>query len=507
MNHAPTAAADDAGRRARWEWPALLALALFAAAAAWFGTPWGLGLSPDSVAYLSGARDLAQHGDLAKLPAHWPPGYPLLLAAAAKVCADITLGARLLHAVLFALNALLLAALARHATRHAALACVLTFLLLLQPPLLQPHLVLWSEPAFLALVFADLLLLLHWAHQPPTAARVAALGAVAGLALLQRYAGAYLIALNVLAWLLSYAPGEWWRRLRAAAACALVAGLPLLAWLGWRSTHAGAAEVRTLAWHPAGLSALRAMGTTLAGWFGLPATAAWPALAALLGLCAYAWWRRPPLATRHRLARLLSLGAVCYLGILWLSASLFDANIPFDSRVLLPLLPTAALLMVGAARPVIERPASLLPAVGVVAALALAAGDGVRLWLTSRHDGLGLASRPLQQMPVLRVLAGFPRTWHVASNGPELFVVHLDRRAQMLPYGLDLKTQRHNPDFGRQMDAMAASADAIVLFRVMDFRHYLPPPEMVDRLPGFRRSYDAADATIWLRQPPGGEAQ
>ena len=59
---------------------ALLALAGVGALAVLYTTLHGPGLSSDSVAYLRGARLLAEGGGLADLAGHFPPGYSMLWA-------------------------------------------------------------------------------------------------------------------------------------------------------------------------------------------------------------------------------------------------------------------------------------------------------------------------------------------------------------------------------------------------------------------------------------------
>jgi hypothetical protein len=483
------------GRRRGIAAGATALLAAAAALAVWCGTPHHLGLSPDSVAYLRAAEQWLATGAAPRGTAQWPPGYPLLLAGGTATGLAPLQAARLLHALLLALNVVLFALLARRVAPMAWAALLLAALVALQPVWLRPHLVLWSEPAFLALMLADLLLL-QALQQRVTAGRLAALAGVAAAALLLRYAGGFLLVLNatVLAWWLPRQQAG--RRWGIALAASVVSALPLAAWLAWRQL-AGASAPRQLAWHPPDAGALRALGATVAVWFQAPAAWWWAGLALLCAALAAGWRAR---AQPGSPARLLAAALIAYLAFLTLSLTGFDANMPLDDRLLLPVFTLLVLLLLAGAnhaRHPAARAAWLLPLV----LLLPGAADGTRLWLASRHDGIGLASRQMQQMPVLPRLARFAPAWRIYTNAPELFTVHLRREATMLPRGIEPRNRGRNPDFGAQMDLMVARADAIVWFQAMQFRTYLPPPEVIDRLPGFRRSYQDADAVVWTRTP------
>lgn len=471
-----------------------LLLALLAAAASWLATPWGLGLSPDSVAYLGGARRVLESGELASLSSHWPPGLPLLLAAAGKIF-GLADGARLLQALFFALNAWWLARWSNRAVPHPAAAAVLAAGLSLQPVLLQPHLVLWTEPAFLFFVLADLWWLERACSRSPTRRDVAMLAALGAGALSMRYAGAWLVALNAVALVALAPPGERRRRLPPALAASLLGVLPLLAWLGWLDAHGAPAATRALDWHPLGTARFGEAGRTIAGWFSLPALAGPACLMSALLLLALAFRGD----RRHRWRLLLALASLAYLSFLALSISLFDAYTPLDDRLLLPLFPLLAWLFASALP---RHP--WLPLLLLGLALALGAASGVQLWQQSRADGIGLSSRAWRTMAVWPVLAALPSGTPILSNGPELVEIHLGRHAQPLPRGTDPVTRRSNPRIGVEMEALAAHAGAIVHFEAMRFRTYYPPPAVIDRLPGFRRVYRGADAVVWLRQAPAG---
>jgi hypothetical protein len=359
---------------------------------------------------------------------------------------------------------------------------------------LRPHLVLWSEPAFLALVLLDVALL-HALAARATAGRLALLAAVAAAALLLRYAGGFLLLLNAFALTLWTMRGSRpSRRLWIATAVTAASASPLAAWLLWRHLS-GSAAARSLAWHPPDFGAFSGVGATIAGWYPLPATA-WPLGLALLAL-AFAAVR---FAEAGSPARWLAAAIGAYLVFLAGSLFLFDANMPLDDRLLLPVFVLVVLLLFAAACQARRTAARLLFALPLLALVA-GLGGGVRLWSASRHEGIGLASRQMRELPVLAHLASLPPQWRIVTNGPELFTINFARDASMLPRGVEPRTRRANPRFVEQMDRVGTQADVIVWFQPMQFRSYLPPPDVIDQLEGFRRVYSAPDAVVWTRAP------
>ena len=94
----------------------LALVAVGAAAALAVATPHGLGVSTDSVAYLSAASSLLHRGTLLVTDeagglihfTRFPPAYPAALAASAVLAGDPVRGARVLGVLLFAVNVFLM---------------------------------------------------------------------------------------------------------------------------------------------------------------------------------------------------------------------------------------------------------------------------------------------------------------------------------------------------------------------------------------------------------------
>src|SRR5262245_56186168 len=102
---------------------ASISIALLATAAALlaaFATPFGVGISPDSVNYFSLARSFSEGRRFSVVDArgiyvpnsHFPPGYPTLLATFAFITGSVISAGRLLTIFSSAMNVFLTAVLA-----------------------------------------------------------------------------------------------------------------------------------------------------------------------------------------------------------------------------------------------------------------------------------------------------------------------------------------------------------------------------------------------------------
>lgn len=229
---------------------------------------YGAGVTPDSVAYLSAAKNFAAGSGFMRFDGveyvHWPPLFPFLLSIRADSVLDAATTARWINVVAFgglvAIVALWLRALL--ATRW--LAILGTAIVAFGYPLIWVTTHVWSEPLFL------LLSILTWralerARAPGAGAYKVVASVLAALAVLTRYAGLFLVISCALALLVS--PGPFLRRRLPAVVMFLgIASIPTLLWLS-RNVHVDetvAGERATSVIGPDSL--IRTMAGTLTRW-------------------------------------------------------------------------------------------------------------------------------------------------------------------------------------------------------------------------------------------------
>lgn len=501
---------------------------LFGSLLIFFSTPWGLGLSPDSIHYVQASKGLAEHGDFMVLPSHWPPLYPVLLAVSHALVGESVLGSRLLHALLFALNSILLVLLFSDPEKKKILFLIFPFLIVLQPDFLAVHLYLWSEPIFIVLVLTNLLILKKIASQEEVSSKYFLfLALIAGLATMARYAGLFLVLVNIISILIfvrlpdsrnshswAYFPEHWnlpdWissdavRKIWVSFVVSLLSLFPMVLWSLFNVLRKSKAANRDIVWHMPGQQHLAQANTTLADWFHVPQNFGW--LVILLLVISLIWafsygtksWRSEELKSRL----LIPLSGICivvYIFFLLASISLVDYHTPLDGRILAPILPVVIVLIAQFFRAFSVKLVSLLLLMVIMSLLALNVSKSIELIVMSKKNGMGFANRNIQEMQIIDAVTKLPPKCKVFTNGPELFSLYLSQSSTMFPQKVHPGTQLNNEHYTAQMEEMRRIAEALVYFTGMKYRYYLPDILDLNGHDGFHLVYSQTDGAIWVR--------
>lgn len=491
-----------------------LVFAICLAAIVIIGTPWGLGLNPDSVSYKLSARALVDRGDIMHLPSNWPPLYPILLALAQLLANDLDLGARLLQGLFIGVNIVLIAMLLKRTDQPHVSIVTLLILIPLQPDFMNVHLWLCSEPAFLILALLNLLILETTFRRGNSRSLLLSLGLVAGMAITVRYAGMFLLAVNVVALVfLDRNERSIVARIRDAVSVSAVAVIPISIWALFnvmRSENATSSSVawhplgesRSLAWHPLDEQHIRQAIATIGEWFHLSAKPGILAVVLISGTAIWALRTTKSISGNapQILPRLLSIYCFAYAAFLVLSISVADFHTPLDKRILFPLLPVIPMLLVCAAKEMTKYPfLQLMVTAAVVLGFALNVPESYSLWRESRVNGNGFASKKVQAMPIITRLKQLPEHLRISTNGPEYFLLYLKRGASFLPKRLDPNSQKFNPNYIAELQQLPVKADAIVYFSEITWRYYLPERNELAQVEGFEQVYDQTDGAILIR--------
>ena len=412
------------------------------AAVLWITRPPGPGLDPDAMPYLGAAESFVSHGTL-RIPSadwdhpggttalgHFPPGFPLAIAAPAALGVSPVQAARVVEAVAAALTVGLAVWLVAFVAGPIAGALAGTSLLV-TPALALDHLRVLSEPLFLFLLVASLALMLRRPDRPLV------YGIVAALAGLVRYAGAAVGGAAAL-WAVS-PPGTPRQRLGRAA---LAVAPTLLVQAAWTlRTRAESGSLRELGIRGHVGATLREGLETLEGW--LAPSVAHAGFRILLAplvavLAAVALW----LGTRRDrpLFTLLGIVALCYGGLVLASRLFADRGIPLDERLLSPLFVLAS-LGVSAAVGLVWREAR--PALWSAGALVFVVWLGASAWRTAemvrdaRDGGWGYAGEEWQASALVQWLRTDGARRPVFSNSPPDVWFANGRNSWKLPQTLE----------------------------------------------------------------------
>jgi hypothetical protein len=499
-------------------------LVVTAAAAVLVTTKWGIGISPDSVSYIAGARSLVDGAGFsirgtAQTPiTHFPPFYSLLLAGVGKLGIDPIVVARWLGALVFACNLAVLGRLLTDLNRNRRSAVDLGVvlgmsLMLSSTTMLEIHSMAWSEPVFVLLGLIGLIFLAQWLEEERLP--LLALGAVAvGLALVTRYAGVAYLGTGLLG-ILFLDQRSWIRRLSSAALFGLIAVLPIGAWIVRNLALAETATNRVIYLHVPNVTLAWEALATLSAWFLLPS--ALPTIMRGLILLAvtigvgflYIIPRRarskgiqtPQLPST---LRLFLIFIPVYVATLVVSNSVLRAYTPMEGRILSPLFVPSLVLIFYVCRQFLwanpHRRFLRWSFVGVgliIAALSL--GRAVAFVQRGHVDGLGFNSRLWHQSETLAELKTLPETRFVYSNAPEAIYIHLRRNAGKLPRRVESGTQLVNPNYAAELSAiqhdMIERGAAIVLFD-LSWRNQPLDAELI-ALPAIQLLFEANDGQVY----------
>lgn len=442
-------------------------------------TARGIGLSPDSMQYLAASESAVRGDGLVTIAwegeptplTHFPPAYPLLLAAAARGGWSVTEFARWFNVALFALTIVLASVITRRVAPESSWAVPLAALTFaMAHDLVVAHSMAWTEPLYLTLTLAGVLAL-GSAIKQRSLAWLAIAAAVAGLAALVRYVGVANVGLVALAALF------WWpaplrQRVRAASIGAIIAASPLLTVLAI-SSGSGDAPVanRQLLWHPLGATDLW-MGAAVVGKWVSPLsdanyiTAAW--LAALLGLVAFVVAARaraqtslaePRLAERP-LVRMLALYAAMYLTVLVATMTFADAQTLFDPRLLVPMLAVAIIIgVVWLSRSSALGSRVRLATWSILALVVLAELSRLLPWMLAANvHGLALRRLDPSDRAVVAATQGLTQSARIYSNRPYFLRAQTKRAVAGIPRERDPNTLLPNARLVQQVRAICDSA-------------------------------------------------
>jgi hypothetical protein len=471
-----------------------------------YSSPWGLGLSPDSVVYIGAARSLwAGHGF--SMPAesalfspitHYPPLYSLLLAITGVLAVDPLDGAIWLNVAAFTINIYLSGFLLFAALGSWHLALLGSLFTLTAFPLVQAHTMAWSEALFIMLELLSLLLLLQYLEKPQKQILLIA-STVAGLSLLCRYVGFALIASGLTA-ILFLGPRERRDKLTDALVFAGIAFLPAAVW-GGRNWHlSGNAFNRTVSFHPTGLDRILDLPAVVGDWFssfGDPSfnarTLLWLGLMMIgfvLSFCYVRQTRSIDLRRADAVIVMMVIVLASYMAILSLSLTFLDAQIPVDSRTLSPIYVPSIILLIVLSTRLVLVPASRLHAgllVSTCLALLLAAQlQSSANWLRfSYQNGIGYAARAWRESQTLNRLKRMPATV-LFSNAPDVLYTLLNKRAVMVPRKTHADTNLPNRQYLTQVAELRRwlkeDRGLLVYFYAVDWRWYLPAAAELERI-------------------------
>ncbi|HXI03052.1 MAG TPA: phospholipid carrier-dependent glycosyltransferase [Candidatus Saccharimonadales bacterium] len=495
--------ADDTPTLAGWRLTCL-ALGLASALLVAFATTHGVGVSPNSVSYLTAARNLAAGDGLKTLNPDgsvvpltmWAPLLPMVLALLAKFGIDPLDSARWLGALLSACNVFLVGLLTWRLGRSALRAVAASWIFLFSLENLEHHTFVLSEPIFL---FLSLLGIHFLSKQEDEGGRLPLIlsAAAFGLAALTRHAGLSFLGGGLAAlWFIGTRDRR--RFLRDATIFGVVAGAPVAAWLVRNRLVGHSAVGRPLVLQLDIVPRILKGADTIAGWILPLSIPKWLNLVAALVVTAAAaavwiygdrWSGAAPRSVPIRIRRILQCLIVAYIALLG-AVTLMDAWIPMSRRVLTPLFTLLLVLGLGSL-PRRERWTFGGRAVRAALLLVLALGcafyavRGLR-WIREAHaEGLGYESVAWKHSGLMERIRTLPEETPIYTNAVEA-VYHLTGRiSTRVPARINRFSRIPNAEYDQEMAALEESLRdhhaVIVFLNGLEDRIYLPDRDELTR--------------------------
>jgi len=445
-------------------------------------TPNGLGLSDDSIAYIAGARSMAEGNGYREAwlasnqpVTHFPPAFSSVLAFFGLFGADPLRAARWVNALLFGLNAALLGILGWRMTPSLTAGVVLAALFVTSGEMFSVHAVAMSEPLFILLSLLAFWMFDLYFERHHHWLWMIACGTFVGMAYLTRYAGLALAVTFVAALLILHTS---WRKRLSSIGIFLASVLPWA--LGWSIRNrlvAGNATNRAFAWHPLTseniepglrvfsdfLIPIEPLRRVVFRQPGMIEALIILVLGGVLVWVVVTAWRylskpqqeRTGKEAREVLSFTTGLFIFAYLASIVASMLMFDAATKFKLRILSPVLVSLLILMVVFGIWLRSRRRDVV----VVLTLLILTVSSYKLYGTFNtwaKSELGYASFQWYDSKAMEYLSALPEDVMIYTNEPGAVYLYTSRGCYVLPDRFDSATAIERSNFEKGVAVMQA---------------------------------------------------
>ena len=423
--------------------------------------PYGAGISPDSVAYISAARELCVGDGYTTFDREplvsWPPAFPTVIAAFSLFGVDAPAGARYLNAIVFGLIVLAGSYLLNALIEDKRLVALGVVLIILSKPLQLVSMMVWSEPLFILAV--TIFLISFQSYLGSGSMKVFAVSVIcAALACLTRYIGVTVVMTAGLALLLRPGP-RLSIRVSQAIAFVSLASAPVVAWWMRNFLIAGSLTGPRAPAESSFPRNLTRMTETILVWF----------LPLLLGVLLLWWARRKKpadLTTPIGLLRRSSVTGIficVYLGLLILSAAATGID-ALSHRLLAPVyLPLLVLILLWVDRRGLlchgaeARGQIVTCVIAVLLAVTWPVADSALRAAKFVSDGIPTyTTKKWLESELLDEISGLPDSSVIYSNAPDAIYILTGRSALFSPYKNESLTLANSK---RRLDAFTKTLD------------------------------------------------
>jgi len=419
--------------------------------------PWGLGVSEDSVHYLSGARGLLNgqgyRSDLRNEPiTYFPPLFSFLTACIGSILKlDALHAARILQILLFGVNAALVGYFLKQITGSAKISLIGVWLMLTSNAMFNVHSMAWSEPLFFSFLFPGFYCLHRYFENEKKQYLIFAAALIA-LASLVRYAGVSVISTG-LVMILLFHPRGFAARAKDGLIFFVVSYLPSALWFVRNLLTAGELANRDLGFHVPSSRYFNQAMNTISTWI-LPEEIP-PSirhfvfrviLLALLGLFLFLVFKKSKgqaagILANHpsfRFVVSMIIFVIFNAGLLIVHLFLMNVNTQANDRHFSPFYVAclmSALIVLTEWLKVSLHPKILKSAFVflLVAVTSFNLFAFQRNWIEMYRNGKAFTSRQWKTSPTLARVSTLPEKVLIYSNDPSIIYINTGRPAARLP--------------------------------------------------------------------------
>ena len=465
----------------------LALLGISAAGIAHWSMSSGIGVTPDSMMYLSAADRLLEGKGLTPIGYHYapdipsgeslfifPPAYPLLLASTGLLTTDRLATAKSLHSFLFAANVFLFGLIIYISSRSIWPALCAMGLFQTSFPLLSIYTTALSEPLFIFFLLSTLLGVVFYTRRTQLWVLVAC-GCLAAGAAMTRYVGVIILLPLLLTILIQ--SGALRERIKRGVLVGGVALLPLIGWVIRNRIVAGSSTGRSLAFHFIGLAEAKTFVDSLTL---LITPHALPDFVKLLLLTIAAVVVVYSLRMRlyNQIRFFSAVWVATYVIFLAAYNSFANPAVDLGPRVALPVYVFGMIVVFSLIE--WERARTLFWCI-VLSSFVLFIFNlrPAVHWISYRHrEGEGFTSRAWRDSETVKSLKALPPQTVIYSNAADACYLFTKREVLRLPAKYDVTRARVNTNFAAQMDALRDDLNnnhaLVIYFDRLTWRWYLP---------------------------------
>jgi hypothetical protein len=482
---------------------------------AWIQLIWATTLGPgvheDSYSYMDTTWALLHgYGFLRdrKPMMHFPPGYPVLLAAAYMVVGDLVQAARYLEVLLYCINIALVGIIGYVLSEKNVIVLMAAPLgVMLSGELLVVFSTAASEGLFMASALGAFILLSMHAQNLRLHCVVCA-GLCLGVASVTRYVGVTLLPAALAGvWFVGQSPRS--QRVRECVLLSVLSLLPLVFWISRNLILEGTPTNRPLVFHPVTLGELKAGVVNLVNFYLPIEVSPWLKLGALTSVGAILGLQLPRLqvgiAAKTLLISILTF-CLIYLAFVIASMSFFDAFTEFEFRILAPVAIFSMIFAfaVGLKLAVSAKRAGIrwLSGAFVVTILIANLPAYLRISADLHHNGYYYSHRKWSESESVAFVRSIPPNMAVYSNDRHALAYRVGRRVEMLPYKIHPLSRVATQDFAQSMHSLCESVrrGAAMVVYLDQKRWYFPTAEELQDICGFGVTRRFSDGVVLGRQ-------